>query len=65
MADAQNSSFPQKLFSLMENESSSIVAWSEHGTSFRVVNPERFAEEVVPKYFRRKHNDYDGIKYVI
>jgi hypothetical protein len=49
----------------MENESSSIVAWSEHGTSFRVVNPERFAEEVVPKYFRRKHNDYDGIKYVI
>jgi hypothetical protein len=54
MTEVQSSNFPQKLFSLMENEPGDVVAWSERGLSFRVVNPDKFAEEVVPKYFRRK-----------
>lgn len=52
MTEVQSSNFPQKLFSLMENEPGDVVAWSERGLSFRVVNPDKFAEEVVPKYFR-------------
>ncbi|CAE7794609.1 HSF2 [Symbiodinium microadriaticum] len=48
----QNSNFPQKLFALMEMEPADVVCWTERGLSFRVVDPEKFAEEVVPKYFR-------------
>jgi hypothetical protein len=51
---SQNSNFPQKLFALMESEHSDVVCWTDRGLSFRVVNPEKFAEDVVPKYFRRK-----------
>ena len=51
----QNSNFPQKLYALMELEPSDIVCWTERGLSFRVVDPEKFAEEVVPKYFRRTY----------
>lgn len=54
MSDIPNANFPQKLFSLMENEQSDIVCWSERGLAFRVVDQEKFAEEIVPKYFRRK-----------
>lgn len=52
MSDIPNANFPQKLFSLMENEQSDIVCWSERGLAFRVVDQEKFAEEIVPKYFR-------------
>lgn len=48
------SSFPQKLYALVENEPKSVVTWSESGTSFRVNDIEKFSSEIVPKYFRRK-----------
>jgi len=48
----QNSTFPQKLFSLMENEPASIVCWNKNGLSFRVVDTDKFSEEIIPKYFR-------------
>jgi hypothetical protein len=54
MTDLPNANFPQKLFTLMENEPSDVVCWSERGLSFRVVDQDKFSEEIVPKYFRRK-----------
>eukprot|EP00602_Paraphysomonas_sp_CaronLab_P005441 CAMPEP_0185022768 /NCGR_PEP_ID=MMETSP1103-20130426/5463_1 /TAXON_ID=36769 /ORGANISM="Paraphysomonas bandaiensis, Strain Caron Lab Isolate" /LENGTH=316 /DNA_ID=CAMNT_0027554991 /DNA_START=83 /DNA_END=1033 /DNA_ORIENTATION=+ len=47
-----NATFPQKLFILMENEPTSIVTWNANGISFRVVDTEKFSEEIIPKYFR-------------
>jgi hypothetical protein len=57
MTDLPNANFPQKLFTLMENEPSDVVCWSERGLSFRVVDQDKFSEEIVPKYFRRKFCD--------
>lgn len=49
-------SFPQKLFTLLEtdNGASAIIKWQPHGLCFRIYDPETFASEVVPKYFKRK-----------
>lgn len=50
--NSQNISFPQKLFNLIESEDPNIIGWCERGLSFRVIDIDRFAEEIVPKYFR-------------
>lgn len=47
-------SFPKKLYALMEASDPEVVRWEEHGRAFRIANPERFATEVLPNYFRRK-----------
>jgi hypothetical protein len=46
--------FPQKLFALMENESNDVVQWLSHGFSFRILDFDRFYEEIVPRYFKRE-----------
>lgn len=47
-----NASFPKKLYDLVSTGDSSIIRWEEHGKAFRITDPERFAEEVLPLYFR-------------
>lgn len=50
-----NLNFPQKLYDLMENEhGGSVVQWLSHGYSFRILDAEIFANEIIPKYFKRK-----------
>jgi hypothetical protein len=48
-----SASFPWKLYHLVENESDEIIAWSNHGQSFRINDSVRFSNEVVPNYFKR------------
>lgn len=46
--------FPQKLFALMEFELGDVVDWMPHGFSFRIIDVDKFADEIVPRYFKRK-----------
>ena len=51
-----NASFPQKLFAMSLHEFDSMgkgIEWCASGTAFRVKDPESFAEDVLPKYFKR------------
>ena len=54
MPNSANTTFPQKLFALMESENSDVVSWLHHGLAFKVYDADRFADEIIPKYFRRK-----------
>ena len=52
-------SFPYKLFQLLEDESTrqtgvscSTVSWSPDGSSFRVIDCDRFMSEVACQYFK-------------
>jgi len=47
-----SASFPKKLFDLVSCCSDDIVRWEEHGRSFRVVDPDKVSEHVLPLYFR-------------
>lgn len=49
---AEETTFPEKLFILLESESPELIRWLNHGLAFKVVDPDRFAQEVLPKYFR-------------
>jgi len=52
MPECVNPAFPQKLFALLHLESTHCICWLDHGLAFKVVDSDRFAEEIVPKYFR-------------
>ena len=43
--------FPRKLFDLLDQAPTEIVAWLEDGNSFRVADESTFCERVLPKYF--------------
>jgi hypothetical protein len=47
-------SFPHKLYILLEMDSSDLIKWQSHGLCFKIEDPEKFADEIVPKYFKRK-----------
>lgn len=47
--------FPQRLYILLEIESSDCVGWTMNGTTFQLYNTERFMKEICPCYFYRKH----------
>lgn len=51
------SSFPQKLFalSLREFDQGECVEWCAMGSAFRVKDTEVFAEDILPKYFKRMY----------
>jgi hypothetical protein len=53
MADSPTS-FPWKLYHIIDAESDEIIEWLSHGKSFRVNDPTRFANEIVPYYFKRE-----------
>lgn len=46
-------SFPKKLYILLENNNSDLIHWSPNGLCFRIRDPDRFARETVPKYFKQ------------
>lgn len=47
-----NASFPKKLYDLVFNGDRRIVRWEEHGRAFRIVDSEKFSNEILPMYFR-------------
>ena len=47
-----NASFPKKLYDLVSTGNENVVRWEEHGKAFRIIDSEKFAEEVLPLYFR-------------
>jgi hypothetical protein len=44
--------FPQKLYTLLQKESPSIISWIPSGNAFRILDSEKFQLEVIPKYFK-------------
>lgn len=56
-------SFPYKLYTLLEREStgidnsgkSSSISWLDHGLSFKIMNAEKLSQELLPLYFKRKY----------
>ncbi|XP_029452267.1 heat shock factor protein 2-like [Rhinatrema bivittatum] len=55
----QNSNVPaflSKLWTLVEDvDANELITWSQNGQSFLVLDEQRFAKEILPKYF--KHNN--------
>jgi hypothetical protein len=46
------SRFPQRLMEMLADETiSDSIAWLPHGRSFLVLNPTKFTDEVLPRYF--------------
>lgn len=50
--------FLLKTFSILETSPVDVVTWSETGDSFIVLDPDRFASEVIPTHF--KHNKFSS-----
>jgi hypothetical protein len=48
------SHFPVILYRIIEDESDDIIKWQGEGTSFRIVDHDRFESEVIYKYFKHK-----------
>lgn len=48
-------SFPQKLFALLEVDTTGVIVWAQHGLCFRIADTDKFSKEIVPKYFKRKN----------
>jgi len=46
-------SFPQKLFILLEVDKTGLITWASHGMCFRIEDPDKFAEDIVPRYFKQ------------
>ncbi len=47
-------SFAEKLFLLLQYDTSGTVEWFSNGQSFCISDKEKFMKEVIPKYFKRK-----------
>lgn len=55
LESAYATSFPWKLHQLLSVEDNhTAVNWLSHGKAFRVEDPQRFSNEIVPHYFKRK-----------
>ncbi len=49
-------SFLNKLYSILSNKDiASVIAWSEEGDMFQIINSSRFQNEIIPKYFKHKN----------
>lgn len=44
--------FTTKLFAILEHEDPEIIRWIRDGAAFKVFDNQRFASEVLPRYFR-------------
>ncbi len=49
----EDASFPWKLYYLMLETSADIIDWVSHGLAFRLLDVEKFCNEIVPHYFKR------------
>ena len=47
--------FVRKLYEILENENEEIIRWVPDGSAFKIIDQIRFQQEIIPKYFRRKH----------
>jgi len=52
--------FPRKLYEILSNESSRIIAWTESGTSFVIKDMDTFVTDILMKYFR--HQKYSSFQ---
>ena len=51
----RNGSFPEKLHAILSNPLfSSIISWLPHGRSWKVLQPELFEKEIIPRYYRHR-----------
>lgn len=50
--------FLRKTFSMINNSPVDIACWSDRGDTFFVKDPKKFADEVIPKFF--KHNNFSS-----
>ena len=57
----EGSSFPHKLYGMLEVETAKVescscgsVQWEKHGLTFRILDASRFESETIPRYFKRK-----------
>lgn len=46
------SSFLEKLYSILEEESPNIISWNATGDSFIIYSPQLFSQQVMKKYFK-------------
>lgn len=53
-------SFPTKLWDILENEDPSIIHWHPDGGAFKIADLPRFEREIIPKYFR--HTQFSSVK---
>lgn len=47
--------FPQKLYALINAEPRDVVCWTDKGNAFKVVDVDKFSDNIIPKYFRRMY----------
>lgn len=53
---AMKHSFLNKLYSILSNKDiTSVIAWSEEGDMFQIINSNRFQNEIIPRYFKHKN----------
>lgn len=50
--------FLKKTFQMLEQSSGALVHWTDSGESFVITDPDAFAEQVIPLYF--KHNNFSS-----
>lgn len=50
--------FVTKLYRMVSEGTSNLIKWSQDGNSFIVTNPEEFARQVLPAFF--KHNNFSS-----
>eukprot|EP00613_Pedinella_sp_CCMP2098_P060508 CAMPEP_0171971478 /NCGR_PEP_ID=MMETSP0993-20121228/217997_1 /TAXON_ID=483369 /ORGANISM="non described non described, Strain CCMP2098" /LENGTH=157 /DNA_ID=CAMNT_0012621819 /DNA_START=43 /DNA_END=512 /DNA_ORIENTATION=+ len=44
--------FPQKLFAILNTESSEVLSWDHGGKAFRIHDQDTFCVDILPRYFR-------------
>lgn len=46
--------FPERLYLLLQEDTTGITEWFEDGTGFRINNKISFADILIPRYFKCK-----------
>lgn len=50
-----NYHFPEKIYLILESESSDIIRWENNGSVFRIVDQKRLEAEILPRWFKHCH----------
>jgi hypothetical protein len=48
---SKKTSFPQKLFALLQDECTEVISWNEDGRAFRIHDHPTFCTDILPRYF--------------
>ena len=66
----EGSSFPHKLYGMLEVETAKVescscgsVQWEKHGLTFRILDASKFESETIPRYFKRKLKTFSILFY--